>query len=117
MMRSGGLWPPVNAVMLAITFSPMPVRASIVLEPKCGNSTAFFCVSSLCANSTAVEVDATHHRHGLRCPDGGVERVEQGRVAERLEQARYGPMRKQVRTDGPVSVGGDEDNRDLLPPT
>ena len=45
MTRSGSFWPPVNARMLAITFSPMPVRASIVLEPKCGNSTAFFWAS------------------------------------------------------------------------
>ncbi len=26
-------------------------------------------------------------------------------------------LRQQPRTDGPVSIGGDEDNRDLLPPT
>ena len=47
----------------------------------------------------------------------GLDRIQQGRLAERLGQARYGPAREQSRTDGAVPEGGDEHNWNLLPPT
>src|SRR5918995_1869973 len=49
-------------------------------------------------------------------PKRGVESVEQRRLAERLEQVLHCALREQARTDRPVSVGGDEDNRNLLLP-
>src|SRR5262245_42930985 len=41
--------------------------------------------------------------------------VQQRRLAEWLAKARHGPRFERAGTDGLVSVGGDEDNRDRLP--
>src|SRR5712671_2956220 len=45
----------------------------------------------------------------------GIERVKQGRLAERLEQAVHGTLLEQAWTDGFVFVSGDEHDRNLLP--
>src|SRR5918994_253388 len=62
---------------------------------------------------------ATVPAHIIVClpyPKRGIERVEQGCLAERLEQALYGPTGEEARTDGPISVGGDEDRWNHLAP-
>src|SRR5262245_31201710 len=46
----------------------------------------------------------------------GPDRIQQGCLAERLGQAVYGPAREQLWTDGAVCMGGNEDDRYLLPP-
>src|SRR4029077_493932 len=48
----------------------------------------------------------------LKC---GIERREQLGIAERLEQTLDGALFEQPRTDNLASVGGDEDDRNLLP--
>src|SRR5262245_27764292 len=47
----------------------------------------------------------------------GVQRIEQGCIAERLEQALHCAMGEQPWSDGPVIIGGDEHDRDCLLPT
>ena len=48
-------------------------------------------------------------------PQRGIERVEQGRLAERLEQALDGALRARRRGRTVASpLAGDEDNRNLL---
>src|SRR6266566_2786494 len=53
----------------------------------------------------------------IRPTKRGPDRIQQGRLAERLEQALDGPAREQTRTVGPISVGGDEHNWNRLLPT
>src|SRR5712691_7842628 len=45
----------------------------------------------------------------------GIDRFQQGRLAEWLEQALDGTRFEHAGTDGLVSVSGNEDNRNLLP--
>ena len=49
-------------------------------------------------------------------PKRGIECVEQGRLAERLEQARHGALREHARAYRLISGRGDEDDRNLLLP-
>src|SRR5207244_4731721 len=53
----------------------------------------------------------------IRPTKRGPDRIQQGRLAKRLEQALDGPAREQTRTVGPLSVGGDEHNWHCLPST
>src|SRR5262249_6904504 len=62
--------------------------------------------SELMAPSTA------RKRSAKRRPD----RVQQSCLAERLDQALYGPAREQTRAGGPVREAGDEHNGNLLAP-
>src|SRR5215831_8158909 len=45
----------------------------------------------------------------------GADRIQQGCLAERLDQALHGPAREQTRTDRLVREAGDEHNWNLLP--
>src|SRR6266446_10630773 len=50
-------------------------------------------------------------------PKCGIDRLKQSRLTERLEQACHGPLGEQALTDGLISVGSDEDGRNLLAAT
>src|SRR6185369_12215040 len=63
----------------------------------------------------AVPVDTSSSY--LSHPKCGVESVEQGRFAQRLEQALDGPCREQARADRLIVSRCDEHNRDDLPAT
>ena len=46
---------------------------------------------------------------------GGIERLQQCRLAEWLEQALHGTLFEHAWTDSRISESGDEDDRNLLP--
>src|SRR5712692_4580154 len=48
-------------------------------------------------------------------PKRGVERLNQGPLAERFEQALHGALFEHSRADGLISVSRDEDDRNILP--
>src|SRR5262249_32693500 len=50
-------------------------------------------------------------------PQRGVQRIEQGGIAERLEEALHSALGEQPRPDGLVTVAGDEHDRNRVPPT
>src|SRR5215831_852552 len=49
--------------------------------------------------------------------NGGIDRFTQRRLAEWFEEAFHGALRKQARAEAVIPVGGDEDDRDFLPPS
>src|SRR5690348_14915650 len=48
-------------------------------------------------------------------PERGIDRVQQRRLAEWLAQALHGTLFEHAWTNGPISVTGNEDDRNLLP--
>src|SRR5262249_34722020 len=56
------------------------------------------------------------HARGARSApaQGGLERLQQRRLAERLEQARHGPLGEQAGPVGLIAVRGDEDDRNRV---